>query len=268
MNASTYDRHCSEIVAQTDLLRSLVRGAAQLRTPVPSCPGWNVGQLLRHLGGAHRWVEEVIRTGTERPPPDGHFRDLSPYADEDPAVLDGWLGEGAALLAETLRTAGPSAEAWVPLPQLGPAAAFFARRMANETAVHRADAFLAQGAPFTLGEETAADCFGEWLELVVQPQTLDHRPELRDLLGHPGRTLRFRARGTAPGTAADWLIDLTGAAISWRHAPREEAAVTVSGPLTDLLLVLYRRLPARSPGIVIGGDAELLDSWLERVSFG
>ncbi|MFH8343688.1 maleylpyruvate isomerase family mycothiol-dependent enzyme [Streptomyces sp. NPDC018045] len=267
MNASTYDRHCSEIVAQTDLLRSLIRDAHHLRTPVPSCPGWNVGQLLRHLGGAHRWAEEVVRTGAEAPPPDGHFRDLSPYADENPAVLDGWLGEGAALLAETLRTAGPGAEAWVPLPRLGPAAAFFARRMANETVIHRADAFLAEDARFTLGEETAVDCFGEWLELGSQPEMSDRHPELRELLG-PGRTLRFKATDTAPGTAADWLVDLTGEAITWRHAPREEAAVTVRGPLTDLLLVAYRRLPARSPGIGIDGDAELLDFWLERVSFG
>ncbi|MEV5592313.1 maleylpyruvate isomerase family mycothiol-dependent enzyme [Streptomyces sp. NPDC052496] len=268
MSASTYDRHCSEIVEQTDLLRSLVRAADHLRTPVPTCPGWNVGQLLRHLGGAHRWAEEVVRTGAEVPPPDGHFRDLSPYADEDPAVLDGWLGEGAALLAETLRTAGPGAEAWVPLAQLGPAAAFFARRMADETVIHRADAFLAEGAPFTLGQETAADCFEEWLELGSQPQLLDHRPELRELLG-PGRTLRFRATGTAPGPDSDRLVDLTGESITWRRVPRgEQAAVTISGSLTDLLLVVYRRLPARHPGIEIAGDADLLDFWLERVSFG
>ncbi|MFH8409628.1 maleylpyruvate isomerase family mycothiol-dependent enzyme [Streptomyces sp. NPDC018019] len=267
MKASTYDRHCAEIVAQTELLCSLVGAAHHLRTPVPTCPGWNLGQLLRHLGGAHRWVEEVVRTGATEPPPDAHFRDLSPYADEDPVLLDGWLGEGAALLAETLRAAGPGAEAWVPIRRLGPAAAFFARRMANETAIHRADAFLAAGAEFTLDEQVAADCLTEWLELGSQPQTLDYRPQMREVLG-PGRTLRFRATDAAPETAADWLVDLAGAAITWRRAPQEEAAVTVCGPLTDLLLVVYRRLPADSPGIRISGDRELLDLWLERVSFG
>jgi hypothetical protein len=44
-------------------------------------------------------------------------------------------------------------------------------------------------------------------------------------------------------------------------------AVAVRGPLTDLLLVIYKRRPARSPGIEILGDAQLLDFWLERVSF-
>ncbi|MGH4014867.1 MAG: maleylpyruvate isomerase N-terminal domain-containing protein [Pseudonocardiaceae bacterium] len=53
MTLLSYDRFCSEIVAQTDLLRSCIEGA-DLTVPVPSCPGWNVGQLLRHLGGGQR----------------------------------------------------------------------------------------------------------------------------------------------------------------------------------------------------------------------
>jgi hypothetical protein len=38
--------------------------------------------------------------------------------------------------------------------------------------------------------------------------------------------------------------------------------------VTDLLLVIYKRRPARGEGVEILGDAELLDFWLERVSFG
>ena len=48
------------------------------------------------------------------------------------------------------------------------------------------------------------------------------------------------------------------------------------GPLTDLLLVVYRRKPARDEDIEILGDKQLLDLgdkrlldfWLERVGFG
>jgi hypothetical protein len=46
------------------------------------------------------------------------------------------------------------------------------------------------------------------------------------------------------------------------------AAVAVRGPLIDLLLVVYQRRPARSEGIEILGDAQLLNFWLERISFG
>lgn len=48
----TYSEYCDAIEAQTDLLRGHLDGA-DLTTSVPSCPGWNVGQLTRHLGGGH-----------------------------------------------------------------------------------------------------------------------------------------------------------------------------------------------------------------------
>ncbi|MGQ0775738.1 MAG: hypothetical protein ACT4NY_15190 [Pseudonocardiales bacterium] len=88
----------------------------------------------------------------------------------------------------------------------------------------------------------------------------------------PGRTLHLHATDTAPEAAApeaaaEWLVDLTGDTIVWRRA-HEKAAVTVRGPLIDLLLVVYRRRPARSEGIEILGDGQLLDFWLERISFG
>ena len=61
MTVLGYDRYCSEIVAQTDLLKSCIE-SADLTVPVISCPGWNLGQLLRHVGGAQRWAETTVRT--------------------------------------------------------------------------------------------------------------------------------------------------------------------------------------------------------------
>jgi len=189
MTVLGYDRYCSEIVAQTDLLKSCIE-SADLTVPVPSGPGWNLGQLLRHVGGAQRWAEATVRTRATQPLPDEHFRGLAAYADEDPAVVGPWLVEGAAQLAGTLRDAGPDTQAWTPVP--GGTTKFYARRFAHETVIHRADAVLAVGAEF----------------------------------------------------------------------------IAVRGPLTDLLLVIYKRRPARSEGIEIFGDAQLLGFWLERVGFG
>jgi len=259
----SYERLCAEIVTQTGLLRSCIQGA-DLTLPVPSCPGWNVGQLLRHLGGGHRWVEETVRTRAQQPLADDHFRDLTAYTNEDPDVLGPWLDEGAARLADTLRAAGPDALVWTPVP--GGSVAFFARRFAHETAIHRADATLALGAEFTLEEEVARDAVDEWMELGSLPMHFDIHPWMRELLG-PGRTLHFHATDTAPEASAEWVVDLTGEAITWRRT-HEKATVAVRGPLTGLLLVLYRRRPARSEGIEVIGDVELLDFWLERVGFG
>ena len=40
------------------------------------------------------------------------------------------------------------------------------------------------------------------------------------------------------------------------------------GPLVELLPDIYKRRSARSEGIEISGDVQLLDFWLERISFG
>ncbi|MFI2346703.1 maleylpyruvate isomerase family mycothiol-dependent enzyme [Streptomyces sp. NPDC019443] len=263
MTLLSFDRYCAEIVTQTDLLRSRI-GGADLTAPVPSCPGWNLGQLMRHLGGGHRWVETIVRTRATTPPSDERLRDLSGYTDEDPAVLGPWLAEGAGQLAQTLRAAGPDAQMWTAVPGRTPV--FWARRFAHETLIHRADATLAVGAEFTAEEEVAVDAVDEWMELGSLPQIFEYHPEQRELLG-PSRTLHFHATDTAPELGAEWLMDLTGDKIAWRRA-HEKAAVAVRGPLTELLLVVYGRRPARSERIEILGDAELLDFWLERVGFG
>jgi uncharacterized protein (TIGR03083 family) len=258
-----YDRYCAEIVEQTEALCSAMAGA-DLTTEVPSCPDWNVGQLLRHVGGVQRWAEETIRTRAVGPVPDEHYRDVSAYTHEDPAEVGPWLTEGARRLADTLREAGPGVRVWTPVPD--GATDFYARRFTHETLVHRADAMLAVGAGFTAGPDIAIDAFDEWMELGSLPTHFEVHPWMRELLG-PGRTLHFHATDTEPEAAAEWVVDLTGEVITWRRA-HEKAAVAVRAPLTDLLLTVYRRLPVDREAVEVLGDRELLDFWLERVSFG
>ena len=253
-----FEEQCAGIVARTALLRDEIQGA-DLAVPVPSCPGWTINQLVRHLGGGHAWAEEIVRTRATLPPSDSHFRELSRYAGEDPAVLGDWLIEGAERLADTLRAAGPDAPLWTPVA--GGNAAFYARRFAHETLIHGADATLALGRPVVVDGSVAGDAVEEWLELGSLPEMLDFHPRQRELLG-PGRTIRLHATDVP----ADWLVDLTGGGgIAWRRSA-EAAAVTVSAPLTDLLLILYRRRPVRADGVE--GEAGLLDFWLDRVAFG
>ena len=57
-----FERHCAEIVTQTELLTEGLTGV-DLTARVPSCPEWSLGGLLRHLGGAHAWIEEIVLTG-------------------------------------------------------------------------------------------------------------------------------------------------------------------------------------------------------------
>ncbi|CAL9509855.1 maleylpyruvate isomerase family mycothiol-dependent enzyme [Saccharothrix sp. NPDC042600] len=241
--AFALERYCAEIVTQTDLLRAHVTGA-DMRTRVPSCPDWNLGQLLRHVGGGHRWIEQVIQTGGPVPNP---ARDLDGYTDEDAAYLDGWLAESATVLTKALRDNGPDRPVEVGIPGFT-SPELWARRMTHETAVHRADAAAAVGAEFDLAPEIAADAVDEWMVFGASPR--------RGVAVGPGRSLRFEATDTD----AAWFVDLTGEAPQWRRG-REDAAVTVRGPVAELVLSLYLR-PA--PHVEVTGDRALLEDWVAR----
>lgn len=250
-----FDRCCAEITTQAELLAADT-ARVDLTRPVPSCPGWNVAQLLRHLGGGLRWAEEIVRTRPSGPLPDGHFRQVLP--DPDPA-LGGWVAAGARQLAAALRATGPGVDLWSPVAG---GSSFYARRFAYETLMHRADATLALGRDFAADPVVAADALDEWMELGALPEMLGLHPEQRELLD-AGRTIHLHA-SDVPG--AEWLVDLTGDAITWRRA-HEKAAVAVRGPLTDLLLLVYGRRPV-TDRTDVRGDRELLDFWLTRTAFG
>jgi uncharacterized protein (TIGR03083 family) len=261
----TYDRWCDEIVAQTRLLASFLEersDPADARVPVPWCAGWNVGQLVRHLGGVQRWAADVVRARADGPVPDDFHGPLEEYADEDLGEAVPWLVESAGVLAAALRETGPRVALWTPVP--GGTTDFYARRFAHETLVHRADATLPLGGRFEVDPDVAVDALDEWMELGSLPMHLDRDPRFRELLG-PGRTIRLHATDT--GSAPDWFVDLTGDVIAWRKSA-DAAAVTVDAPVAALLLVIYGRLTPDAAGAVVSGERELLDFWLERVGFG
>ncbi|MFH8343568.1 maleylpyruvate isomerase N-terminal domain-containing protein [Streptomyces sp. NPDC018045] len=257
-----HDRYCAEVLAQTDLLRQTVRGA-DLKATVPTCPEWTLEDLLRHVGGAYRWVDTVVRTrATEMVPHEATPNHKGPTG-SDPAALDAWLADGARRVVEALREVGPDARIWTWAPDQP--SGFWARRMVHETAVHRADAAATTGAAFSLDPEVAADTVEEWTQLIcLVPRLMPDHPANR-LLG-TGRTLRLHATDAPPGAPADWLLDFTGDAFTYRHSS-EEATVTLQAPLADLLRVYYRRLPTDTPGVRITGDRAFLEEWLEAARF-
>lgn len=233
MTTLDFDRHRAEIITQAALLAGHLDDDADVTVPVPSCPGWNVSQLCRHVDGGLRWANEIVAARAAEPPPQDALRDLSEATDDDAAEIAEVLREAAAALSATLHGAGPAAQMWCPVP--GGGTAFYARRFAHETAIHRADAALAMGIPFELDDDVACDGVEEWLELGSMPFHFDVHPWMRELLG-PARLIGLRATDTGDR----WVL--------------------------DLLLVLYRRVPVTD--VEVTGDAGLVDFWLERVGFG
>lgn len=238
---------------QTDAFAGLVRGMDP-QAPVPTCPRWRVRDLVGHIGQAHRWAAEVVRTGAAVPVPDPQVAEPGP-----PRAWPGWLREGAAELIAAVVGAAPEALVW---SYLGPRPAdFWLRRMLHDTCVHHADAALAAGSAFRAGPELAGGAIEEMLELLCAPDAVALKPELAALAGH-GERLSF---APAAGPAGGWLVTRTGRGPRWRRGAGA-ADATVTAPLPDLLLLLTRRLPPTARTVTVTGDRALVDHWLEHTA--
>ncbi|HXP20890.1 MAG TPA: maleylpyruvate isomerase family mycothiol-dependent enzyme [Streptosporangiaceae bacterium] len=248
----------AEIEASTAVLAALVDSADQ-DLPIPTCPDWTLRQLATHVGRAQRWAAEIVATRSAemiqfRAVPDGRLPD-------DPAARGRWLTSGAARLVEVLREAGEDL-VWT-FNGLGPAG-FWARRMANETLVHCADAQLAAGDEVTIPAEIAADAIDEWLTMITAPLTGQPDPRAEAL--PQGRTLHVHATDSALSQAGEWLVSNTDGHVEVQ-ASHARGDVAITGPAARLLLVLLRRRPATDPAVRVLGDRELLDQWLAHSSF-
>ncbi|MBO0814565.1 MAG: maleylpyruvate isomerase N-terminal domain-containing protein, partial [Actinobacteria bacterium] len=131
----------------------LLAGAAQragLTAVVPSCPGWAVRDLLKHTGYVHRWATGFVAEGLTRPGGSSEKEILSQGPAD--AELLGWFCEGHAALVRALNAAAPDLNCWAFLAAPSPLA-FWARRQAHETAIHRVDA---ERAASTRGQPASA----------------------------------------------------------------------------------------------------------------
>ncbi|MGV9902763.1 maleylpyruvate isomerase family mycothiol-dependent enzyme [Streptomyces sp. NPDC003388] len=265
MTLLAHDRYCDEIELQVQQLRAVVTSGADLAATVPTCPEWSLEDLVRHMGGALRWVDALVRAraqediALERVP-----YGAGPEERGDAAALDKWLAETGELTVAALREAGPGAAVWTWAGDLH--CGFWARRMAHEITVHRADAALAAGLPYDVAPDIAADALDEWLQLVEWAQRNAADPAAAELRG-PGRSIHLHATDAEPALNAEWIVELGEEGFGWRRG-HEKATVALRGPLTSVLLAFYRRLPLDAPGLEVLGEREVLEFWLERTNFG
>lgn len=278
MTTLGHDRYGDEIAHQVGQLRAVVTSGADLSATVPTCPDWSLEQLVRHTGGALRWVDTLVRTRAEADVDEDLVPLIGgPDAQGDAAALDAWLAETGELIVGALREAGPDTPVWTWGWERS--SGFWARRMAHEITVHRADATLAAGLPYEVAADIAADAIDEWLQIVEFGQRTDPDDAARELRG-PGRSIHLHATDTGPESNAErsergvfppegWgrIVELTEDGVAWRRG-HEKSTVALRGPLTDVMLAFYRRLPLDSPRLEIRGDRELLEFWLARATFG
>jgi uncharacterized protein (TIGR03083 family) len=243
------------LLDETRAFGGLIRGA-DASTPVPTCPGWTLKQLFRHVGRGNRWCAQIVSERRKDALDPRDVREGKPPEDPDAAI--DWLNAGAQSVLDAVDAVGADAEVWT---FLGPRPAeWWIRRRVHEAAVHRADAALALGAEFTLPAELAADGIDEWLERVVIQADSSASPLDR------GVTLHLHATDDGLASAGEWTITHGADGLSWSHSHGKGAAA-LRGPATQLLLSVVRRRTAADAGIEVLGDATVWDGWLERTPF-
>ncbi|MFI0258376.1 maleylpyruvate isomerase family mycothiol-dependent enzyme [Streptomyces sp. NPDC017056] len=225
---------------------------AGAHAPVPTCPQWRVRDLLIHMGQVHRWATGFVEHGRQEPAPLPEAPRLP-----DDALAD-WLRDGCRKLVETLRAAPADLSCWTFLPAPSPPA-FWARRQAHETAVHRADAEAALGAGHTAADPAfAADGIDELLVGIHARERSPMRTEMP-------KTLLIRATGAA---GAAWKVALSDAPPRAERIPLtaatggDAADCVLEGAASDLYFALWNRRPL--DGITVTGEVSLARLWQER----
>ncbi|QKG26445.1 maleylpyruvate isomerase family mycothiol-dependent enzyme [Actinomadura verrucosospora] len=247
-------RHCAALEAEVAAFADAAAGA-DLEEPVPSCPGWTVAELVRHLGAMHRWAGGTVRVGAPR------RLSLRELGVSFPVVLGDhlpWFGEGAERLLEILRAADPDAPVWA--WGVDQHARFWSRRMLFETAVHRADLEIARGRTPAIAPEAAVEGMDELLENLESAAAF--APKVENLRGD-GEVLAFEAADAGSRR----LLRLFPDRFEWT---REDAAdggaadASVRGAASDVFLFLWGRRKLGDPALEFTGNDDLLVHWVEN----
>jgi len=224
---------------------SLRAAAAQgLDVDVRSCPGWTVSDLVSHVAVIYRRVALILSTRATTSPP----RDSSLPEGDLLEVFGEFLDDVVGQLAE----AAPDTPVWN-WSEDEQVAAFWARRMAHESSIHRFDAQQAHGMPEPIVSDLAADGLDEMIDIII-PRVVS-RDDVS--LGDGELTLRS-------SEDREWRLRLCADGVERIDVTSSDAPV-VSGTTSLLLLAVTGRVPWDATEI--SGDRQVLEHWTTALRF-
>ena len=231
--------------------------ADELAADVPTCPGWDIEALLGHLGGVHRWATSQLVAGV-----DGVRGRERPAPPAGASILD-WYRESLDGLVAEIDRHDPSEPTRSFIGECD--VAFWMRRQAHETAMHRWDAdhgIDAAGAR-PIEARLAVDGIDEWMTLFVPRFLLtkgDGVPP--DLVG---ATLHLHCTDDVDPGTGEWLLRLTADDVEVERAHAKGDAA-IRGAASDLALAVWHRPPRVDLDVV--GDADKAARILDAVHVG
>jgi uncharacterized protein (TIGR03083 family) len=194
----------------------------RLEDPVPSCPGWTVDDLVRHVAEVyeHKIACTLLGKAPEPWPPEWP-------TDRDPIE---WFTDAHARLLEMFdrsEATTPSATWWPPDQTVG----FWARRMAHETVVHRVDAELAANVQTPIDPGLGADGIDEILRRMLAGDWSEDADDAAT-----GQRVVVSSAGHR------WDVVLARDAVTIEDGPGESDALLEGDP-SDVDLWLWGRVP-------------------------
>lgn len=229
--------------------------AAGLDAPVPTCPGWDTRDLVRHLGEIHLWAAAWIAYPDAGPQAETEAALLTVLSERWPELgvfwvddedLTDWYLRTNANLIEVLEAAPDDFEAVTFWPAPTPRA-MWARRQAHETSIHRFDAEAASGGGSGFDATFATDGVDEILGAMTTRRRLD-KP-----VAHP-QSMKVHATDTDER----WLVTFSSDVATTVRGDGP-ADVVVTATASDLYLNLWNRIDDQA--VDVAGDHGVLDTW-------
>lgn len=221
--------------------------------PIAACPGWDLRELVRHVGLVHLWAAANIEFPRRTWLSVTTMSDLTGYWPEhttgwppDEGLAD-WYRSTLENMLDVFEAKPPDHECLTFLPAPSPLI-MWARRQASEIAVHRHDAEAAVGLQSSYDPDFAVDMLDELLAGFaprMHPGDVEH-----DTVLHVA----------ADDVAANFFVTIGRSGV--RTAREGDTAdLRVSGQAGELYLLMWNRHPGS--GVRLAGDHAVLDRWRE-----
>lgn len=222
---------------------------------IPTCPGWTLVDLLRHVGEIHRWVTQMV---VEQSPTRLRREAIDWDLPDDPHEFPGWIAAGGPALIASFAAADPDAPMWA--WGADQHTRFWPRRMLHETSVHRADVEIAIGRQPAFEAAVAVDAFDELLANL--PGAAYFAPRVAELRG-TGERLQF----VAADAGQTWDVELGPDGFVWERQSSARGRTSADVVLRlravdDLVLMIYGRRTLRSVDAEVTGALDVLEHWL------
>jgi hypothetical protein len=224
---------------------------------IPTCPGWRLPDLANHVGRVYGWVATNL-SDEHGDQPD---RTLTPRRPAEQSPSD-WMQERLDILLPILAALSETGTAWNFVEGPRAPAAFWWRRQAHESLIHRVDAELGAGAGGGAGAgepvgdaeaDVAADGIGDFLLLARLREV-----GWQDLQLGEGMTIHLHATDVED---AEWTIDTTNQTFATAHL---KADVALRGSAWALDRWCWRRdvgASAAELGVETFGDLQAAADW-------